>query len=203
MMALWTIDKLASYLINESSCSICTVAHYWWTLMRTDTPGRWLHCVAGADTKGDQLHRRLTSGTWEALRTPSQGNWHHGTTPPLRATHTMPRFYSRGTSTTTTTVLAIMIQAPPTKSMTTYQMHLPLIKRYHFTLRYQRNVSMRRHWQTCFKGVWPSRWRGNGYCFDGSTMRGNYSLTCIYRIARKFGGELNLVVWWSILQPPN
>ena len=25
----------------------------------------------------------------------------------------------------------------------------------------------------------------------------------IYRIAGKFGGELNLVVWRSILQPPN
>ena len=62
--------------------------------MHTDTPGRWLHCVAGADTKGDQFHRRLISGTWEALRTPSLGNWHHGTTPPLRATHTMPRFYN-------------------------------------------------------------------------------------------------------------
>ena len=26
---------------------------------------------------------------------------------------------------------------------------------------------------------------------------------CMYRIAGKFGGELNLAVWWSILQPPN
>ena len=25
----------------------------------------------------------------------------------------------------------------------------------------------------------------------------------IYRIAKKFGGELHLAVWWSILQPPN
>ena len=25
----------------------------------------------------------------------------------------------------------------------------------------------------------------------------------LYRIAGKFGGELNLAVWWSILQPPN
>ena len=24
-----------------------------------------------------------------------------------------------------------------------------------------------------------------------------------YNIAGKFGGELNLAVWWSILQPPN
>ena len=25
----------------------------------------------------------------------------------------------------------------------------------------------------------------------------------VYRIAGKFGGELNLAVWWSILQLPN
>ena len=47
------------------------------------------------------------------------------------------------------------------------------------------------------KAIWKS------HIPEQMTLKDDIDLVWLYRIARKFGGELNLAVWWSMLQPPN